>query len=214
MTNVPASTPLAVTTADGFRLEAEYALPSDTRAAALVVLCHPHPLHGGTMRSLVTSALFTALPATDVAAARFNFRGVEGSEGTHGGGTAEITDVLAILDATAALAPGAPRAVVGWSFGGDVALQVHDPRLAAWVAIAPPLRFGRDFAAVADDERPKLVVLAEHDEVREPAAVVADLAGWRATRVETVTGASHFFVGRTDRVSALVAQFVRDLPAG
>lgn len=211
MTAIPDAEELAVTTTDGVRLEAEYVLPALARPGALVVLCHPHPLHGGTMRSLVISSLFASLPTENVAAVRFNFRGVEGSQGTHGGGGPEATDVLAVLDAADDLAPGACRVVVGWSFGADVALQVHDPRVAGWVAIAPPLRFGREFSAVAGDVRPKLFVLAQHDEVREPASVVAEVGSWRSTTVETVPGASHFFVGRTDRVHAHVAGFVREL---
>lgn len=216
MTDGPAPRAFVATTADGLRLEGEHAVPSDP--VALVVLCHPHPQHGGTMRSLVTAALFSSLAADGIATVRFNFRGVEGSEGEHGGGDAEPDDVLAVLDATASLAPGAARLLAGWSFGGDVALRVHDDRLAGWVGIAPPLRFagglGGDFGAVAEDERPKLLVLAQHDEVREPASVADQVAAWRSTRVEIVPGASHFFVGRTDRVHDLVHAFVHEVTNG
>src|SRR5262245_25146438 len=74
----------SLTTSDGLRLEAELAVPADPVAA--VVLSHPHPLFGGNMRSLVPSELFRQLPARSIAALRFNFRGVEGSEGDHGEG--------------------------------------------------------------------------------------------------------------------------------
>ena len=73
--------PVALHTRRRSRLEAEFAPRPAPRAAAAVVLCHPHPQYGGTMRSIVISALFDALPATGYACLRFNFRGVEGSGG-------------------------------------------------------------------------------------------------------------------------------------
>jgi alpha/beta superfamily hydrolase len=159
------------------------------------------------MRSLVTSALFDALPAAGYATLRFNFRGVEGSEGTWDDGTGEQHDVVAAIDALGAeLMSGVPLAVVGWSFGGDMALSVADSRVAGWCAIAPPLRFS-DGASVAYDPRPKHLVLAEHDEVRAPQEIVDAVAPWTATTVEVVGGASHFFVGRTDRVVDAVDGF-------
>jgi alpha/beta superfamily hydrolase len=139
------------------------------------VLCHPHPQYGGTMRSIVTSALFEALPASGFDCLRFNFRGVEGSEGEYSSGVAEPLDVVAALDAAAQAAPGLPIALVGWSFGADMALVVADERVTAWVAIAPPLRFrpSTDYSTVAHDARPKLLLLAAHDEYRAPDDVAA-----------------------------------------
>ena len=63
------------------------------RPRAGVVLCHPHPQYGGTMRSLVVSALFEALPVAGYSVLRFNFRGVERSTGEYGGGVREPADV-------------------------------------------------------------------------------------------------------------------------
>jgi alpha/beta superfamily hydrolase len=80
-----------------------------------------------------------------------------------------------------------------------MALSVADARVAGWVAIAPPLRIRPPYAA-ARDARPKHLVLGEHDEVRAPASVEEEVASWTATTVAVVPGASHFFVGRTDRV--------------
>jgi uncharacterized protein len=202
-------------TADGFTLEAEWSAPADARLTA--VLCHPHPQYGGNMRSIVTSALFGALPALGIACLRFNFRGVENSEGVHSEGRDEPHDVVAALDAASAAAADAkisgPLVLVGWSFGADIALSVDDPRVAGWVGIAPPLRFRpeRAYDHVAVDPRPKLLVLAEHDEFRSPADLAAETRAWTATRTEVVAGASHFFVGRTERVTTLVGEFAIQL---
>ncbi|HEV2309774.1 MAG TPA: alpha/beta hydrolase, partial [Acidimicrobiia bacterium] len=72
-------TPVMLVTEDGHTLEGELATAEDARVA--VVLCHPHPTYGGTMRSIVISALFAALPEAGVTCLRFNVRGVEGSGG-------------------------------------------------------------------------------------------------------------------------------------
>jgi alpha/beta superfamily hydrolase len=200
--------PLSFETADGVRLEAERAVPAGP-SRLTVVLCHPHPQYGGTMRSIVIGALFDALPASGCTAVRFNFRGVEGSGGTHDEGRAELLDVQAALDAAAGeLGDGEPLVLAGWSFGADMTLATHDARLAAWIGIAPPLRFRTDFDAVAHDARPKLLVLGQHDEFRDPASVVEETGDWDATEIDVIAGASHFFVGRTDRVVAAVAGFV------
>ncbi|MET0628943.1 MAG: alpha/beta fold hydrolase [Acidimicrobiia bacterium] len=196
------------TTADGLELEAEIAVvDGPPRAAA--VLCHPHPQAGGTMRSIVISALFDALPRAGVTCLRFNFRGVEGSDGAYGEGQGEQLDVQAaigVLDA--AVDPGVPLLLVGWSFGADLALATVVDRVSGWLAIAPPLRMVPDFSAVAADPRPKLLALAEHDEFREPASVIDATRDWISTDIEVIGGASHFFVGRTDRLVELALAFV------
>jgi alpha/beta superfamily hydrolase len=190
---------LALQTDDGLALEAEWAASADPASALSVVLCHPHPQFGGSMRSIVTSVLFEQLPAAGYPSLRFNFRGVEGSEGTYAEGELEPLDVVAAITAAAGLFPTTRIALVGWSFGADIALTVVDARVAGWVAIAPPLRFRPSYAA-ANDARPKHLILAEHDEFRAPAEVREEVAAWPATTVAIVPGASHFFVGRTDRV--------------
>lgn len=203
-----------VTTIDGLTLEAELGIPDMVPRAAMV-LCHPHPLHGGTMRSIVIGALFEALPKIGVRCLRFNFRGVEGSEGAYGHGHDEQHDARAAIAALAAdLANSGldvPLILAGWSFGGDVALTTVDDAVAAWLAIAPPLRILPDFSAVAQDARPKLLALAEHDEFREPSSVVDEVESWVATRTTIVPGASHFFVGRTDRLVEIAAGYVDEV---
>ena len=208
---MPNPSPVAVVTADGYTLEAELAAAARPRCA--MVLCHPHPSYGGTMRSIVIGALFAALPASGVTCLRFNFRGVEASEGTYDEGRGERLDAAAALAVLAdQVGTATPLVLAGWSFGADVALSVLEPRVGAWLAVAPPLRFVADPDVVGADERPKLLTLAEHDEFRPPAEVAAIAASWRATEVEVVGGASHFFVGRTERVVELARSFTERIP--
>jgi alpha/beta superfamily hydrolase len=199
---------LVLATSDGVQLEAERARPGGASRAS-VVLCHPHPQYGGTMRSIVIGALFEALPAVGVTCLRFNFRGVERSTGEHDGGRGELLDVAAAVDHAASVRAGdEPLLLAGWSFGADMTLATHDSRLVGWVAIAPPLRFVGDFTEVAHDARPKLLVLGQHDEFRDPASVVEATEDWDATEIDVIPGASHFFVGRTDRVVDATRAFV------
>lgn len=207
---------LRLTTADGLSLEAEVAVPSvgdSTGPVGAVVLAHPHPLHGGSMQSLVTSELFRLLPVAGLAALRFNFRGVGASEGEHGHGVGEIHDVEAAIEAMATLTDARPLVLCGWSFGADVSLTVTDDRLAGWVAIAAPLRFreAADYLAVGDDPRPKLLIVPEHDEFRSPESAAEATEGWTNTRLEVVPGADHFLVGRTDKAARLVTSFISQL---
>lgn len=202
------ATPVSLVTVDGFELEAELGLAATEHAR--LVLCHPHPLHGGTMRSLVISELFTALPEAGITCLRFNFRGVGDSGGTHDDGDAERHDVGAAVDAVDALTAErrVPMILAGWSFGADLALSVHDARLTGWIAIAPPLRYAHDLDAIAVDTRPKLLILGERDEIRDPAEIQAVTGAWTACATEIVPGASHFFVGRTQQLIRSVRDWV------
>ena len=200
-------------TADGLTLEGEVSVPDGVRAGAL--LAHPHPLHGGNMRSIVIGALFTGLPAAGIAALRFNFRGVGASEGSHDEGRRERLDVVAALDVLEGLGRELPLVLGGWSFGADTSLGVDDARHAGWFAVAPPLRHTAQFrnsaVAAAGDPRPKLLVMPERDQFRSPESAREVVASWTNTEVIVVPGADHFLVGRTDRVVELAVEFINRL---
>jgi alpha/beta superfamily hydrolase len=209
---------VVLSTDDGLRLEAELA-PS-ARAGAPVagfVLCHPHPTYGGSMHTPVPDALFRALPARGVACLRFNFRGVGTSQGTHSGGRDEPRDVVAAIDAlAAALDPGTPIHVQGWSFGALMALAVPDPRVASWFAVAPPLGMGIPVSvdAVAGDPRPKLVAVGRHDQVVDPERLQGLVGTWASTRVVVIEGTDHFFAGHTGELVELAAGVAEDAGTG
>jgi uncharacterized protein len=208
---VPETT--TITTDDGVVLEGELTTAASAPRFGMV-LCHPHPLHGGTMRSIVIGAMFRDLPQHGVTVLRFNFRGVGESEGEHDGGPAERIDALAAVRLlSASLPPGLPLVLAGWSFGAEVALGVLDPAVAAWIGVAPPLRFA-DVDGMASDPRPKLVLLAEHDEIRPASEVAAVARTWPNATVEIVPGASHYFVGRTDWLVRSTVEFLDGLAAG
>jgi hypothetical protein len=202
--------PVSLKTSDGLTLEAELAVPHDAWAAA--VLAHPHPQFGGNMRSIVPGALIEELPKAGVAALRFNFRGVEGSEGTYDDGVGERRDVVAAIDTLSDIAEGLPLVLAGWSFGADTSLAVDDERVSGWAAIAPPLRAIKvEDMVAAHDARPKVLIVPQHDQYRQPDSAAEVVADWVNTSIEVVPGADHFFIGRVDRVPPLVLSLLEKL---
>ena len=200
-----------LTTSDGLGLEAEARVPATPIGAA--VLAHPHPEHGGSMRSLVTSELFQSLPERGVAVIRFNFRGVERSEGTYDAGHGEQRDVLAALDTLDSLVSGVPLILAGWSFGADVSLSIVDQRVAGWCVVAPPLRILRaDELLAAADPRPKRLVVPENDQFRPPDSARTYTEDWVSTEVVVIAGGDHFLAGRTDRVADQIVDFLGTVP--
>jgi uncharacterized protein len=210
----PSTARLALHTADGLALQAELADASPTARAA-AVLAHPHPLHGGSMHATVVDALFGALPAAGVTCLRFNFRGVQGSQGRHGYGRDERADVAAAVDALATHCPGAPIVAAGWSFGADVALSLGDERIAGWLAVAPPLRvLPVDELVAGATGRPVLLAVPAHDQFCPPDDARRRTEGWPARRVVEIPMADHFLTGHLPEVVDLATAFVDELVRG
>lgn len=200
---------LLIDTTDGLRLEADLGLPADPKGA--VVLAHPHPLHGGNRQHPVVDALFRSFPAAGFAAIRFDFRGVGRSSGEHGGGLDERLDVAAAIDAVAAIALDGPIVAIGYSFGAIMALHVADPRLSAWIAVAPALSELDADPVAAADLRPKLLLVAEHDQFSPPDQVRTRTASWQNTAVDVIEMADHFLVGRAGVVALEAVAYVSRL---
>jgi alpha/beta superfamily hydrolase len=135
--------------AGGPSIVARIHAPAGARRAVLI--CHPHPLYGGSMHSPVPLALAKILSdevPDRVAWARFDFRGVGGSEGTYDDGVGEVDDALAVIDELRRLAPGAALSVCGHSFGSWVGLRAATTPTRAAPAdrvllLAPSVRFER-----------------------------------------------------------------------
>lgn len=196
--------PVTLTTSDGEQLAGEVALPADRADAGPscgVVVCHPHPLYGGSMHANVVEALFRALPADAAAVLRFDFRGVGASTGTHDEGRAEQLDVAAAIDAFVERWPGVPVLLAGYSFGADVALTVDDPSLSGWFAVAPPLRIVDRAEMVAlTDPRPTTIATGVHDQFNPASAAAATVADAPSTTVVPIDGADHFFAVGLDAI--------------
>ena len=187
----------------GVTLEGDRLTPTHPVGGAVV--CHPHPLFGGSRRDVVVDSATRALVDAGWDVLRFDFRGAGGSTGNHGGGIPEQFDVRAAIDV---VADDRPVIVAGYSFGADVALSVTDPRISCWIAVAPVLSIFTEFAA-AHDARPKTLIAAAHDQFRSAADLSSAVDAWSATDVVVVEGADHFFRGAQraiiDAIGAVLA---------
>lgn len=180
----------------------------EPRGQALV--CHPHPAHGGSLRNTIVVRVARALRAVGIATLRFNFRGVEGSDGQHDG-TQEIGDARAAAHWLAAHRPGLPLWAAGYSFGSRVSAELalgdegierllliafpcalYDPRFLTRLEVPGLLLFGEaDAFGTASDLRRTVPRLP-------PGLEVAEIAG-----------ADHFFRGRTPLVEEAVLRYAR-----
>ncbi|HVE84825.1 MAG TPA: alpha/beta fold hydrolase [Myxococcales bacterium] len=145
------------------RLEALLWTVEGARAAAVV--CHPHPLHGGTMHNHVTYRLADAFRKAGVCALRFNFRGVGRSSGQYDEGRGEVDDARAALDFLQQQQPGVPLLLAGFSFGSRVALQLalEDVRVERVLAAGVALR-AFSFGLVQELKKPKAFIQGDRDE--------------------------------------------------
>jgi alpha/beta superfamily hydrolase len=204
-------------TADGVRLEGRLAMPEQPSGAA--VLCHAHPVYGGSMSNAPIPAMQRALEAADWASLRFNFRGVRLSEGIYGGGVGEVKDVLAALEHMAQVVPGKPLAVAGWSFGSLVGLHAAcaDARVESYVAVAPPISTGprMDLPTNPTPERLAawrarvLAICGTRDQFCKP----KDLKRWArevspTAEVKIFDDADHYFYDVLDELGRMVASFI------
>jgi alpha/beta superfamily hydrolase len=190
-------------------------IPSEAPPRAIGVVCHPHPLFGGTLTNKVVHTVARAFVAQGAATWRFNFRGVGGSAGSYDEGRGETDDLLAVVRAARARDPGLPLWLGGFSFGAFVALRGHGAAQAArLLTVAPPV--GRwDFSGLEPPRCPWLVIQGDADELVDHREVAAWLAAFAPqAQLHRVPEAEHFFHGRLHEVRAAAAAFVGgDQPA-
>jgi alpha/beta superfamily hydrolase len=197
---------LAIPGPDG-PLEAVAETPVGFDGARAAVICHPHPLHGGTMDNKVVTITARAMQEAGVATVRFNFRGVGASGGSFDDARGETEDALAVARWAEARWPGARLLVAGFSFGAYVAYRVAGLRaVERLITIAPPVRrFDFDFEAQPRPAAPWFVIQGDRDELVDVQAVREWTA--RASPPPTLTvleGAEHFFHGRLNELRAAV----------
>jgi alpha/beta superfamily hydrolase len=174
------------------------------------VICHPHPLYGGTMDNKVVTTLARALREVGIPSLRFNFRGVELSAGAFDQGNGETDDADAIAEFGAARWPGKSLVLAGFSFGGYVALRLALRRAAArLITVAPAIqRFDVTGSAVPDC--PWLVVQGDADDVVDPQAVISWARGLvPPPKLAVLAGVGHFFHGHLHELRDTVIDSIR-----
>jgi hypothetical protein len=192
-------------------LEALLEEPDPVNADAFAIVCHPHPLHHGTMSNKVVHTVVRAANLTGRPAVRFNFRGVGKSAGHHDNGDGETEDLLAVIDWGRQRWPGARLWLAGFSFGSYVALQAaQGAKPDRLVLVAPPVtRF--DISEQPSPHCPWLVIHGENDELVDFRAV----ASWARQLSPQVTlklmaHTDHFFHGRLQTLRETVVEFLSE----
>ena len=189
-------------------LEASLREPSSDPTGAAVV-CHPHPLHGGTMQTKAVYRAAQALAEAGLRGLRFNFRGVGASTGSYEDGIGEREDVRAALDWLSRDTPALPLVAGGFSFGSMVGLgeAVSDDRVVALIGLGLPFDM-YDYSYLSGSSKPVLIVQGEDDEFGsgERAAAAVDALGEHVT-LARIAGADHYFTGRFDELRAVIVEY-------
>lgn len=193
------------------RLEclADVAEPGSERAAT-IVLCHPHPLHGGTLRNKVVTIMERAMRELGLSTVRFNFRGAGDSEGEYDEGNGEVDDLLAVVDWVQRTRPDDDLWLGGFSFGAFVALKAaQNLPVRQLITIAPPVeRSG--FEELLPPNCPWLVVQGDEDDVVSADAVEKWAQGLdQSPDLVIMEEAGHFFHRRLMDLRGLLKNHVQ-----
>lgn len=192
-------------------LEGVLTVPQEAGRFPTVVVCHPHPLYGGSMDNDVVSLLTETLAHSSIASFKFNFRGVGRSQGQFDQGIGEQRDVRAAISLISAADEVDPGRIglAGYSAGAGFGLPVglNDARIKALAAISPPLSTF-DFHFLKACPKPKLLISGSGDDFT-PADQFLEFCRNLPEPKECamIEGADHFWRGYESRVAAKVAAF-------
>ncbi|MGB6873985.1 MAG: dienelactone hydrolase family protein [Dehalococcoidia bacterium] len=195
----------------GLLLEGILAIPEGAGPFPAVIVCHPHPLYGGSMDNNVVCSLSETLTQASLASFKFNFRGVGGSQGEFGQGIGEREDVEAAISfiSTVKEVDSERIGLAGYSAGAGFALPVgfNDDRIRALAAVSPPLPMF-DFDFLKSCPKPKLLISGSRDELIPTDQFLEFCQNLPEPKeCENIEGADHFWWGYESRLAAKVAAF-------
>ena len=194
-------------------------VPAGMPIKGTAVICHPHPLFGGTMQNKVVQTLAKAFVQNGWRAVRFNFRGVGGSEGVYDEGRGELEDLLHVIAQSQTLAlqgsapTGSALALAGFSFGAFVASQAvaqmaDNPNLDKVVLVGTA---ASNFSVAPVPQELHEKTLLVHGEVDDtvPLSSVMDWARPQSLPVTVIPGVAHFFHGQLPLLRNLVSRHLK-----
>ncbi len=188
------------------------AMVNDSGGGSWVILCHPHPIYGGSMFDAVLDTVEQALTPMNLRTLRFNFRGVGSSEGEHDHGEGEVNDLLAVVEWLCEAKNPSIVSVAGYSFGSVVASRgvANNDSVSRVVLVAPPTS---SMALATDLKLPVRIIVGDAD----PFVDLPQLQQWQHDQndaeIVTISGADHFFGGQHQALqSATSAIFSEALP--
>jgi alpha/beta superfamily hydrolase len=192
-------------------LEGMMAIPEGPGRFPTVIICHPHPLYGGSMDNNVVCSLFETLMQASFVSFRFNFRGVSGSQGEFGQGIGEQADVEAAISFISKVkqVDSARIGLAGYSAGAGFALPVglKDTRIKALAAVSPAFDMF-DFDFLKNCPKPKLLVSGSKDNFAPPDQFLEFCRSLTEPKqYEIIEGADHSWCGYESYLAAKVATF-------
>lgn len=193
-----------------YKLPAVLHIPDSPPPLPAVIVCHPHPLHGGEMENNVVNAICASLSARNIIAMRFNFRSVY-HPGEFKDGSAEVEDLRAALDHLLTLdkVDGNKIGLSGYSFGANIALRLapDENRFQAIAAVSPPM--DSDITnGLKSYSKPKLFICGGADQFVDIKFIQKQTGLMPEPRqLEIIDGADHFWWGYETKVGEMVASF-------
>ena len=184
--------------------------PEEERAATIVI-CHPHPGHGGTMHNKVVTILERSMRELGLRTVRFNFRGVGDSEGEFDDGYGETDDLFAVTEWVRRVRPDDELWLGGFSFGAYISLRAaQNLKLGQLISVAPAVQ-RYDFETLAHPGCPWLVIQGDEDDI----VFIDDVKDWAKSmepgpELVVMDGAGHFFHRRLMDLRGLLKNGVRD----
>jgi alpha/beta superfamily hydrolase len=191
-------------------LEALLEEPDHVAPHTAALVCHPHPLGGGTMHNKVVYRIARALRREGCVVLRFNFRGVGLSEGTHGNFLGEVEDARMALEWLRARYPELPFALAGFSFGARAITRIGCSGAGArWMIAAGFATVMGPAEHLENCTVPKTFILSTHDQYAPRPDFEAMYATWaEPKRLEWIEAADHFFAGALDAFEEAAARSV------
>ncbi len=182
------------------KLEALLEEPEDQDPRHAVLICHPHPQHGGTMHNKVVYRIARGLRRAGAVVLRFNFRGVNLSQGEYGRGIGELEDARAALAVLRSRYPDLPFSLAGFSFGSRIILklgcEISDPN--RLIAVGFPANLS-DSQSVGHCPVPKTFIVSSNDQFCAIPAMESYFAALPEPKeLIWVNAQDHFFSGALD----------------
>jgi alpha/beta superfamily hydrolase len=192
-------------------LEGILTIPQGAGPFPAVIVCHPHPLYGGSMDNNVVYSLSETFSQASLASFKFNFRGVGESQGEFGQGIGEQEDVEAAISFISTIKEVDSKRIglAGYSAGAGFALPVgfNDERIRALAAVSPPLPMF-DFNFLKNCPKPKLLISGSRDDLIPIDQFLEFCQNLPEPKeCESIEGADHFWWGYESRLAAKVTAF-------
>jgi uncharacterized protein len=186
------------------RLEALLEEPEDRDPTHAVLVCHPHPQHGGTMHNKVVYRIARGLRRAGAVVLRFNYRGVNLSAGAYDHGIGELEDARAALALLRSRYPGLPFSLAGFSFGSRIVLKLgcemyrETPGVSRLIAVGFPASLS-DGQGLGQCPAPRIFIMSTHDEFSAVPAMESYFAALPEPKeLIWVEAQDHFFAGALD----------------